>query len=178
MRYHSLTGDNTNNTVPLYRKGIAWYTDEHVKFRNPPTNNSWNLAQAFEGEERPTSSSWTPGRAHVFWGWLSGQNDPSSPPSPPTGTTSPPYWQKPVYELDALDANNNGFINEDLIVWMREAAFPNFKKLYGVLARGQAPFTSGLPAGTYSVDIGYSIRPAARLYSNKVEMEGRNVIYR
>ncbi|KAI4805743.1 hypothetical protein KUCAC02_010341 [Chaenocephalus aceratus] len=47
------------------------------------------------------------------------------------GTAPPLYWQKPVYDLDPLDKNNNGFINDDLIVWMREAAFPNFKKLYG-----------------------------------------------
>ncbi|XP_023132512.1 transmembrane protein 30C [Amphiprion ocellaris] len=72
------------------------------------------------------------------------------------GTTKPPYWQKPVYERDLLDPNNNGFINDDLIVWMREAAFPNFKKLYGVLHRANTPFTHGLPAGNYSIDISYN----------------------
>lgn len=73
------------------------------------------------------------------------------------GTAQPLYWQKPVYELDPHDPNNNGFINDDLIVWMREAAFPNFKKLYGVLYRASKPFTNGLPAGNYSIDISYSI---------------------
>ncbi|XP_041927055.1 transmembrane protein 30C [Alosa sapidissima] len=106
--------------VPLFRKGISWYTDENVKFRNPPTNDTFNLKQAFEG------------------------------------TAPPVYWQKPVYELDPLDPNNNGFINEDLIVWMREAAFPNFKKLYGVLNRSRPPFLQGLPAGIYTVDIDYN----------------------
>ncbi|XP_028250053.1 transmembrane protein 30C [Parambassis ranga] len=72
------------------------------------------------------------------------------------GTTKPPYWRSPVYELDVRDPLNNGFINEDLIVWMREAAFPNFKKLYGVLDRAEEPFTSGLPAGSYSIDISYN----------------------
>ncbi|XP_030198451.1 transmembrane protein 30C [Gadus morhua] len=119
LQYQGQPGDPIN-TVPLYRKGIAWYTDENVKFRNPPKNKSQTLAQVFEG------------------------------------TTSPPYWQKPVYLLDPLDATNNGFINEDLIVWMREAAFPNFKKLYGVLVRTQEPFTNGLPAGNYSIDIVYN----------------------
>lgn len=76
-----------------------------------------------------------------------------------TGTAPPLYWNKPVYELDRIDPNNNGFINDDLIVWMREAAFPNFKKLYGVLHRADKPFTNGLPAGNYSVDIDYSILP-------------------
>lgn len=71
-------------------------------------------------------------------------------------TTQPPYWQKPVYELDRLDPTNNGFINDDLIVWMREAAFPNFKKLYGILHRANKPFTNGLPAGNYSIQISYN----------------------
>lgn len=74
-----------------------------------------------------------------------------------SGTTHPPYWQKPVNELDPDDPTNNGFINDDLIVWMREAAFPNFKKLYGVLCRDNKPFTKGLPAGNYSIEITYSI---------------------
>lgn len=40
---------------------------------------------------------------------------------------------------------------------MREAAFPNFKKLYGVLYRAKQPFTKGLPAGNYTINISYSI---------------------
>lgn len=106
--------------VPLYRKGINWYTDKNVKFRNPPTNDTFTLQQAFEG------------------------------------TTQPLFWQRPVYELDLSDPFNNGFINDDLIVWMREAAFPNFKKLYGVLNRVHSPFTEGLPAGNYSIFINYN----------------------
>ncbi|XP_052421567.1 cell cycle control protein 50C [Carassius gibelio] len=112
--------DGSKIQVPLYRKGIAWYTDKNVKFRNPSTNNTFPLQQAFEG------------------------------------TTRPLYWQRPVYELDDTDSNNNGFINDDLIVWMREAAFPNFKKLYGVLNRAQGPFTEGLPAGNYTLSINYN----------------------
>ncbi|XP_049450516.1 transmembrane protein 30C [Epinephelus fuscoguttatus] len=105
--------------VPLLRKGITWYTDKNVKYRNPK-NENMTLAQVFEG------------------------------------TAKPLYWQKPVYELDPLDPTNNGFINDDLIVWMREAAFPNFKKLYGVLYRAQKPFSKGLPVGNYSIDISYN----------------------
>ncbi|XP_071334525.1 transmembrane protein 30C [Trachinotus anak] len=72
------------------------------------------------------------------------------------GTAKPLYWHKPAYELDPISPNNNGFINDDLIVWMREAAFPNFKKLYGVLLRANKPFTQGLPAGNYTIDISYN----------------------
>ncbi|XP_020926978.1 cell cycle control protein 50C-like [Sus scrofa] len=72
------------------------------------------------------------------------------------GTTKPPYWPKPAYELDEEDPGNNGFINDDFIVWMRTAAFPTFKKLYRRLHRVQH-FTEGLPAGSYSFNITYSI---------------------
>uniref|UniRef100_A0A8B9GLP4 Transmembrane protein 30C n=1 Tax=Astyanax mexicanus TaxID=7994 RepID=A0A8B9GLP4_ASTMX len=98
--------------------GITWYTDKNVKFRNPPTNTTLQLA--FQG------------------------------------TAQPLFWQQPVYELDPADPSNNGFINDDLIVWMREAAFPNFKKLYGILIRAETPFSEGLPAGNYSVNIIYN----------------------
>lgn len=72
------------------------------------------------------------------------------------GTVRPLYWQQPVYKLDADDPNNNGFINDDFIVWMREAAFPNFKKLFGFLDRSNDPFKGGLPAGNYTIDISYN----------------------
>lgn len=108
-------------TVPvrLLRKGITWYTDKNIKYRNPAIDNL-TLPQVFEG------------------------------------TAKPLYWQKPVYELDIYDPTNNGFINDDLIIWMREAAFPNFKKLYGVLYRADKPFTNGLPVGNYTIEISYN----------------------
>ncbi|XP_034549379.1 transmembrane protein 30C [Notolabrus celidotus] len=119
LRYHGSTRSSVPLPVPLLRKGITWYTDKNVKYRNPRSENL-TLAQEFEG------------------------------------TAKPPYWKNPVYELDAHDLTNNGFINDDLIIWMREAAFPNFKKLYGVLYRANKPFTKGLPVGNYSIDISYN----------------------
>ncbi|TTM51866.1 Protein CMSS1 [Bagarius yarrelli] len=117
LRYNFFTGAEIE--IPLLRKGITWYTDKNVKFRNPKMNTT--LQQAFQG------------------------------------TTQPSYWQQPVYGLDPADPYNNGFINDDLIVWMREAAFPNFKKLYGILNRAHSFFSHGLPAGNYSILISYSI---------------------
>ncbi|XP_020506878.1 transmembrane protein 30C [Labrus bergylta] len=117
LKYHGPTGASV--PVPLYRKGITWYTDKNVKYRNPRTENL-TLAQEFEGVAKP------------------------------------PYWKNPVYQLDVLDPTNNGFINDDLIVWMREAAFPNFRKLYGILYRADKPFTKGLPVGNYSIKISYN----------------------
>ncbi|KAB0403556.1 hypothetical protein E2I00_009331, partial [Balaenoptera physalus] len=40
--------------VPLDRTGIAWWTDYHVKFRNPPLVNG-SLALAFQGTAPPPS---------------------------------------------------------------------------------------------------------------------------
>ncbi|CAH6792425.1 cell cycle control protein 50C [Phodopus roborovskii] len=71
------------------------------------------------------------------------------------GSTKPLHWTRPVYELDTDDPGNNGFVNEDLIVWMRTAAFPTFKKLYRRLNRVNY-FVEGLPAGNYSFNISYN----------------------
>uniref|UniRef100_A0A3B3DGV2 Cell cycle control protein n=1 Tax=Oryzias melastigma TaxID=30732 RepID=A0A3B3DGV2_ORYME len=116
LTYYTINGPSV---VPLLRKGLTWYTDKNIKYRNPKADNQ-TLAEVFEG------------------------------------TTQPSFWQKPVYRLDPFDPSNNGFINEDLIVWMREAAFPNFKKLYGILYRANKPYTNGLPAGNYSATISYN----------------------
>ncbi|XP_051006042.1 cell cycle control protein 50C [Acomys russatus] len=71
------------------------------------------------------------------------------------GSAKPPYWTKSIHELDPDDPGNNGFLNEDFIVWMRTAAFPTFKKLYRRLNRVHY-FAEGLPAGNYTVNISYN----------------------
>ncbi|KAM9320351.1 cell cycle control protein 50C-like [Gastrophryne carolinensis] len=71
------------------------------------------------------------------------------------GSARPPYWQKAAYDLDPTDRNNNGYINEDFINWMRVAALPSFRKLYRRLARVQQ-FSDGLPAGNYTYLIEYN----------------------
>lgn len=67
----------------------------------------------------------------------------------------PIFWSKPAYELDTSDPANNGFINQNFLVWMRRAALPNFRKLYGRINEGD--YAQGLPAGNYSLEIAYSI---------------------
>ncbi len=73
-----------------------------------------------------------------------------------SATTKPVNWRKPVYELDPSDPENNGFINEDFIVWMRTAALPTFRKLYRIIQKKPST-TPTLPSGKYILHITYSI---------------------
>ncbi|KAK2864226.1 hypothetical protein Q7C36_003380 [Tachysurus vachellii] len=110
--------DPNGSKVPikLITKGIAWWTDKHVKFRNPGGSNS-NLTAAFQGTVKPVN------------------------------------WRKAVYELDS-DPENNGFINEDFIVWMRTAALPTFRKLYRIIQKRN--MTQTLPRGNYTLEVTYN----------------------
>lgn len=67
----------------------------------------------------------------------------------------PKNWKKPVYELDPGNESNNGFKNEDLIVWMRTSALPTFRKLYRRVDHDQDGFKDGLRAGNYTLKIKY-----------------------
>ncbi|XP_067407859.1 cell cycle control protein 50B [Emydura macquarii macquarii] len=71
-----------------------------------------------------------------------------------SGTVKPPNWPHAAYLLDAGNLNNTGFINEDFIVWMRTAALPTFRKLYRRVR--QDNFSSGLPQGSYILNVTYN----------------------
>ena len=72
-------------------------------------------------------------------------------------TVSPPAWGKKLWELDTDTPNNsnNALLNEDLIVWMRTAAFPNFRKLYRKIEKTDNS-NSTLAKGNYKLLIEYS----------------------
>lgn len=69
----------------------------------------------------------------------------------------PVDWRKNIWELDTetKDDSNNGFQNEDFIVWMRTAALPNFRKLHRRVVHSEAPFQNGLPKGQYYLLVNY-----------------------
>jgi len=70
--------------------------------------------------------------------------------------TKPQNWRRYLWDLDPDNKDNNGLQNEDLIVWMRTAALPTFRKLYRRLDRDQPGFQSGLQAGNYSIHVTYT----------------------
>lgn len=153
--YQIVNGQNV--VVPFDGKGIGWWTDYNVKFKNPDITP---LQNAFNG--------WDSSLIYHNELYLSLVNILISERLNKellslSGTVKPIYWTKAVYELDFSDPSNNGFINQDFLVWMRRAALPNFRKLYRRITEGD--YTAGLPAGNYSLEISYSIlfKPVYRL---------------
>ncbi|MBN3321398.1 CC50B protein, partial [Atractosteus spatula] len=132
--------DGVDMEVPLDGKGISWWSDYNVKFRNPELTNG-TLKDTFKGTVKPLN------------------------------------WVKPAYELDT-NVNNNAFLNQDFLVWMRTAALPNFRKLYRRITKGN--YSSGLPAGNYSLEISYNYPVAIFqgqkkvVFSNVSWMGGKN----
>ncbi|XP_018495614.1 cell cycle control protein 50A [Galendromus occidentalis] len=75
------------------------------------------------------------------------------------GTAKPPYWETTIKEM-------GGFTNEALIVWMRTAALPTFRKLYGRINHDLEAFKHKLPKGKYKAIITYNY-PVARFKGTK-----------
>ncbi|XP_048831705.1 cell cycle control protein 50B [Brienomyrus brachyistius] len=130
--------NGTKKEVPLDGKGIAWWTDYNIKFRNPTQGS---LQDAFNGTMKPVN------------------------------------WSKPAYELDLGDPNNNGFLNQDFLVWMRTAALPDFRKLYRRITGGD--YALGLPPGDYvlQIEYNYAVKDFGRkkvVLSNVTWMGGKN----
>lgn len=66
----------------------------------------------------------------------------------------PISWTRDLWDLDADNKENNGLQNEDLIVWMRTAALPNFRKLYRRV-KYDGKLNGKLPRGRYTLEIDY-----------------------
>ena len=90
-----------NSEVSLIRSGIAWESDKKLKFKNPAECTSSSSNNTMECLKTQFQRF-----------------------------AKPKDWKKNLWELDTSNPANNGLQNEDLILWMRPAAFSSFKKLY------------------------------------------------
>lgn len=77
-------------------------------------------------------------------------------PSTWQGTVHPRNWTVDASQLGPPEAGT-GYENEHLIVWMRTAAFPAFRKLWGRIDPGSLwSHTEVLKAGEYILEVDYS----------------------
>ncbi|VDN16233.1 unnamed protein product [Dibothriocephalus latus] len=82
--------------------------------------------------------------------WPSDRDKKFGKPTSWVGTIKPDSWPKPAYEYSP-DAYR-GF--SQLLVWMRIAALPNFRKNYADVP-AEGVFSEGLPAGNYTLRVNY-----------------------
>ncbi|XP_064634380.1 cell cycle control protein 50A-like [Lineus longissimus] len=147
------TANKSGTFVPIAPCGAianSLFNDtlELAKYKEGSTTDTVNVAL------NKTDIAWTTDRTVKF----------KNPPKKAGGNLStafenthkPINWVKPVWELDETEESNNGYVNEDLIVWMRTAALPTFRKLYRRIDHTQAEFKDGLPAGNYKLKISYA----------------------
>lgn len=91
------------------------------------------------------------------------------------GFVRPKAWSRELWQLDIEDSNN-GFQNEDLIVWMRTAALPTFRKLYRRVDHSEDPFSQGLQSGNYTLMIQYSYPVTAFDGSKKMILSTTSIL--
>jgi len=83
--------------------------------------------------------------------------------------SKPRDWTKNIWELDSQNDENNGFANEDFLVWMRTATLSNFRKLYRRVNHEDKLFENGLPK-----NLEYRINVICQY--NVAQFEGRKKI--
>jgi hypothetical protein len=124
--------------VELIRTGIAWESDKNFLFKNPQECTS------------------------------SGNHTVECLRNQFKKFAKPKDWKRNLWELDTLNPENNGLQNEDLILWMRTAAFSDFKKLHRKIHHRStkndelsSDFETGIPKGNYSLIIEYNFEVAS-----------------
>ena len=145
-----LTDDTSNKTfVPCGAIANSLFSDVITLQYKDPSTQKWNPVPMIR-----TGIAWPSDKQYKF-----------KNPALKGGQTlkdifekfaKPQDWKKNLWELDTENPDNNGLQNEDLIVWMRTAALPNFRKLYRKVDHGGDPFKKSLPAMSYKFVIEYS----------------------
>ena len=143
-----------NSEVSLVRSGIAWESDKKLKFKNPAECTSSPSNNTMECLKNQFQKF-----------------------------AKPKDWKKNLWELDTSNPENNGLQNEDLILWMRPAAFSNFKKLYRKINHTDKnnlilskDFEHGIPKGKYSLLIEYNFEVASFNGTKSIVISTLNVL--
>lgn len=126
--------DSSTDIVAINRNEIAWTTDHTTKFNNPQGDCA-SSDYANSDTERNLTCAF-----------------------PSDKYAKPPFWKysaNEVYKITNQAQNitptnyENGYKDQALEVWMRTAAFPTFRKLYGKL-------DGTLYAGDYELTVNYN----------------------
>ena len=112
-------------------------------------NDSFTLVYTGSGGSVPVSL------INTGIAWSSDKSVKFKNPSSWANVVKPVNWQKNPWELDPSNPDNNGYKNEDLIVWMRTAALPSFRKFWRIVDHSNT-FANNLPSGTYTLVVKYS----------------------
>ena len=127
-----------NKEVDLIRTGIAWESDKKLMFKNP--HECTSIVN--------NTDECLKNQFKKF--------------------AKPKDWKRNLWELDTINPENNGLQNEDLILWMRTAAFSDFKKLHRKINHTStkniqlsSDFDKGIPKGTYSLIVEYNFEVAS-----------------
>lgn len=137
---------------PYDKNGSAFYAPCGA-IANSLFNDSYQLA--YNGAQGISNQITVPVIATGI-AWSTDKNIKFQNPPNWDNTVRPKNWNRDVWQL-SNDSDNNGYKNEDLIVWMRTAALPTFRKFHRRVNHASSPFNDGLPAGNYTVYIDYSM---------------------
>lgn len=145
----SVTASSINTDCKPYDKPNS-SSSEYYAPAGAIANSLFNDTFMMRRSGTPSTEYLTVNRTNIAWPTDSAQKF-NNPPgeNPFADTVKPKYWQVSVNELDPDNPQNNGYENEGLIVWMRTAAFPTFRKPYGRI-------TGGLLIGNYTVTVNYN----------------------
>lgn len=158
-RLHHDSSDANSGHYEIKNNNKSNNSDDNSQYNS--VTSDYSLTRAKSVKINRTNIAWVTDKAYKY-------ANPDNMSIFETEWSKPINWNVPANRLDPENSENNGFLNEHFLVWIRIAAFPTFRKFYGRVFsdRGTEPnvdeegkvqhFEEGLPAGNYTLRITYS----------------------